>query len=454
MAVAAAAQGLATGVGMGVGYGILSQLLNASAKWVGWNLIPRDMKVDLLSYTMQTLLNSEKDPVSGLSTKGQIDTMLEFINKTVDFSVWIGEGIASQLFVQMIQQSISYAIHGSHAGSIGTIANVYSGGMYLSGNESTEIGRNIDLVDRATRGFLSAEVGQNVPTLAFNLSKGANSRINEVYARIMGDIDSLLSEWNDLALSYYRNFHSMALTRFGDAITMKESVVAKAYGMLESVANEHLSRITEQLDTIEGANAWFEADFLTSDELKDLALKVDIEREASEDSWEEFKDDILTAIDDGITEWDIKINQALSDLQDNELQYSVLITQIFNSLFADVFDFVNVMGDMCDKALEDVCAYRNMKRAIEVKTITEIGVAEHSPEVEVYHLSWGKVQEIDAITIISAYDLPRGRRWTSIEEEVKVDTVPTLPPIGWVEVTEKVVVDVYSQITDKKWVDA
>jgi len=357
---------LGLGLGIGTGYSILSEYARLGILWAKWKGLPYNMKISKIAEAMQSLLDAEKNEVSGLSSKGAVEAIYSFIDKTLDFAWMVDEGIATQMFVQMIQQSIAYAIHSSHAGSIGTIGNVYSGSMYLSPMESTSIGEFSHYTDRELKAFLSAEVGQNIPSLAFNLVRGANRQIDDVYRSAMRNVDSILDEWNDLALSYYRHYHSMTRERFADAIKMKETATDRAYGLLEQVANEHLARISEQLDTLEGAKAWFDATLLTEEELKMIAIRINLEKEASEANYDEYKTDITDAIDDTIAEWDTKITQALGDMTDNETKYNVVLRSMLDHIFADVVDFANTIVYECDKAVEDVCAYRNVTKSVNI----------------------------------------------------------------------------------------
>jgi len=362
---------IATGIGLGIGYGILSEYARYAILYAKWKAMMSNAR-HKVAEVLDSLLEGEKDPLTGLSAKGQVDTIIEFIDKTIDFIGIVDESLASQMFIQMIQQSIAYAINASHAGAIGTLANVYSGSTYLSPAESQAIGEHIDRMDRYSRAFLSAETGTNIPTLTFNLMRGGERRLEEVYRSLMSDINSLVNEWNDLAMMYYRHYHSMARTRLENALEMKESLVDRAYSLLEQVANEHLARINEMLDTVEGAKAWFDAGLLSENEVIDICMRVDLERQASEADYNEYKDALITAIENGITEWDNYVSNALNDLEAIEYRYMLLLRSIFDKLFNDVADFVMSLANMIENTVEDVCAYRNTSKTLTVsRTVTE-----------------------------------------------------------------------------------
>jgi len=377
------AAGLGMGVGLGVGFGVLSEYARLGILWAKWKGWGKNIAPNIIASCLQGIVDAEKDEVSGLSGKGAVDTIVSFMDKTLDLAWAIDESIATQMFVQMIQQSIAYAIHSSHAGSIGTIGNVYSGSMFLSGAQASSIGSNADYFDSYLRGFLSAEVGLNKPTLAFDLVRGANQRIGEIFGAMMRNMDAFLDEWNDLALSYYRQYHTMARERFASAITMKESATDRAYSLLEQVANEHMARISEQLDTLEGAKAWFDGGLMTEDELKDIAIRVDLERGASEDNYDEYNTDIVGAITNAVSTWDAKITQALGDLTDNETKYNLLIRSIFSEMFNKVSSFAEMIVGLVQKSIDDTNAYRNSK--MEIATQSQFTITPYEIyEVEVY----------------------------------------------------------------------
>lgn len=410
-----ALSGLSYGVGFGTAYGTIVEGLRTATIWAKWKALGYKFGYPVMADLMQKLLDAEKSEVHGLSSKGMIDTIWGFIDKTLDFSMILNESIATQLFVQMIQQSIAYAIHSSHAGSIGTVCNVYSGSSPLSLAETQSIGMFADHTDRHLKAFLNAELGSNIPTLSHGLMRGANTRLEETYRAILRDVDSLLSEWNDLTLSYYRHYRSMARTRLGDSIQMKETITERAYSLLEQGGNEHLARISEQLDTLEGAKAWWDATLIETDELKDIAIRVELERGASENNYNELKTDIIGAISSGITTWDAKVSQALGDMTDNETQYSLLIKKIFSTLFSNVSTFAQSIVDIIDTGIEDVCAYRNVTKAVEIGLVTELGIEEPFLEEETEHLYWKGWEQVDPIDVAYHYQSPRGRAWENTE---------------------------------------
>jgi len=453
--MASALAGVGVGVGLGLGYGVLNEYARLGIMYAKWKALKGNAR-DRIAECLQALCSAEKDEVTGLSTKGQVDTIVDFIDKTMDLAVVIDEGIAVQMFVQMIQQSIAYAIHSSHAGSIGTVGNVYSGSMYLSGAEASNIGESIEFMSRGLRGFISAEVGQNIPTLAFNLLRGANRRIEDVYRSITRQMDTFLDEWNDLTLSYYRHYHSMCRERFADAIKMKETVTDRAYGLLEQIANEHLARMVEQYDSLEGAKSWFDGTLMGADELGNIALRIGLEVDASIKDYEEHKEAVLDAIDTAVEEWDAKIDQALSDLTDAEYRFCLLIRTVFDEVFVDVAEFVQQIISMCDNAVEDVCAYRNVKRAVDIKEHDPVTTVEAKPEIDITRLYNRRFAQVSESIIVTEYTYYSGVVWDSVEwvEPVVVEVKPytTVPKEKWVQVVPDIIVGEYTYHPITSWV--
>ncbi|RLE48634.1 MAG: hypothetical protein DRJ18_01590 [Candidatus Methanomethylicota archaeon] len=383
--LASIAGAVATGIGASVGFGVISEYARYAILYAKWKYFINNAR-NKVAEVLDALLEGEKDPLTGLSAKGQVDTIIEFIDKTIDFIGLVDEALATQMFVQMIQQSIAYAINASHAGSIGTLANVYSGGMYISGAESSGIGEKAENVDRYSRAFLGAETGLNIPSLTFNFIRGGERRLDDALRNLMTDISRLLDEWNDLVMMYYRHYHSMARTRFENALELKESVTDRAYSLLEQVANEHLARINEMLDTVEGAKAWFDAGLLSENELIDICLRVDLERQASEADYNEYKTAILNAISNAETNWDTFVNTALDDLTVIETKYMMLIRSILDSLFNNVASIVEGLANELNITIEDVCAYRSTEKVVTVgkEEVTEVAPETYTVTVTVY----------------------------------------------------------------------
>jgi len=381
----ALASGVGLGIGLGVGYGTIAELGRLGTLLLKWRLLPYEYKKDVIAQTLQSIISAEKSSVTGLSTTGMVDVIYDFIDKTIWLSILIDESIATQMFVQMIQQSIAYAIQHSHAGAIGTIGNVYSGGMYVSPMEATSIGDMIDRQNRYQNAFISAATGLNIPSLGFKLAEGINRRIRDLFERLIRDIEVLADEWNDYVLTYYRQYHTLCREALNNAITMKEDIVQRAYSLLEHMAHTHLSRITELLDTLEGAKAWYDAGLISEEELNDIATRVYLEANASETDYDDNKDAILNTIDTAISEWSDKVSQALSDIHDSEQLFNSLLKDMLQSVYTTIEEIVDNMIIAGNFAVQDTCAYRNIPSSIELsKTmVTPVGVYETTLTLEV-----------------------------------------------------------------------
>jgi hypothetical protein len=419
------AAGLGMGAGVGVGMGFLSEYASLGILYAKWKALGKPQSYGKIAEMLQTLLDAEKDSVHGISSKGAVDSTVEFLDKTLDFAWLVDETIAHQLWQQIIHQSIAYAIHSSHGGSIGTMANVYAGSMYLSAGDVKTVGSNSDLLDNSLRTFLLAQIGQNIPSTALGLMNGANSRIDDVYKTLIGNVDSILGEWNDLALDYFRRYHTMCRERFTNAITMKEATVTRAYALLEKVANEHLARIVEQFDTLEGAKSWFDSQLLTSDELENISTMIDLEVQASIEDYNAHKTDILDAIDLTITDWDSKINQALGDMTDSEYRFCITARQMFDEVFTDVVEFVRIIVQQCESTIKGVCAYRNYLPAVQFSEFGDTAVTTEQKEIGFSRLPLRRWGVTSPITIEQKVSRLVGAVWERSTGEITIE--PTKP---------------------------
>jgi len=355
-----------TGMGVGVGFGVLSEYASLAIRTAKWKLIPAQWKSDAISVIMQQILDAEHDKVSGLSSKGAVDVISNFIDGTINLAWMIDESIASQMFVQMIQQSIAYAIHASHAGSIGTIGNVYSGSASLSSARAQAVSEGTNEFDRRLRAFLNASVGLNIPSLTSEVVKGSNARLDDYIRQLISDSQMLITEWNDLVLDYYRRYSTLAHQRYQNAVTMNEDVTTRAYSLLESVGTTHLTRINELLDTLDGAYNWYSAGLVSASELSEIALRVELERQASEQVYDEYEGEVLSAIDRGVEDWDSYVTAGFNDLTLMETEWKNLIANVLAPLLADVSAFVDIIVKIADETIEDVCAYRNIGKATSI----------------------------------------------------------------------------------------
>jgi multidrug transporter EmrE-like cation transporter len=447
----AIATGIGMGVGVGAGYSLLSDYLNTGITYAKWKTLGRSGAYPIMADILQKVIDAEKDPNTGLSSAGMVDTMFKFIDRTLDLSWYLDRSMAQSMFMHMIQQSIAYAVHSSHGGAVQSICNVYSGSAPLLGINISKLAQNADLFDRKTKALIGAESGQNIPSTAFETIIGANTRIDNAYKRIMQNVDKLTDEWNTVALSYYSHYHTMAKQRLQEALEMKESIVAKAYAFLEKVANTHLTRISEQLDTLTGTNAWYVSNLVSADEMSQIALRVDIERKASESNFNDYVSEITSSINASLTEWNTKITQALTDMHDCEARYADMIYTLFESLFSDVNDFVTALCDEADKQIEDVCAYRNVPQNIHVSVETEIGTFEMSPETEIFRLRWRKVEYCTPMGIREEIIAPRSLKWSYMDITIIKESAIPLIQSNLVVMPHSVVVLEHKNLNESSW---
>jgi len=444
--------GLGWGIGLGTAYGTTVDLLRTGITWAKWKALRSWLGDPKIAETLQSVLSAEKDEVTGLSAKGIVDTIAQFIDKTLDFAIAVDAAVAQQLFVQMVQQSVAYAISNSHAGAVGTLCNVYSGSASIHPFEVERVAMYADLIDRSLKAFLSASAGLNIPALTLKLQHGANQRIAEVFRQLQTQIDRLIDEWNDQHLDQYRHYITMARNRFQDALEMYENIVTRVYTLIEQMAQEHLSRIAEQLDTLEGARAWFDGGYISEDELREIAVRVNLEREASQDNWEEMVEELSSLIEETTRDWKVHVMTLYYEYVDAKALYLTVISRSIRSVISGIVKYVDELAEELTKTVEDVCAYRNIPRVTEMKRADSLGVYEMSPEVGVFRLPTRRWRDTSPYTVVMEYQMPSPKLWSYVPVGVYVGKPYTEIPVRpLIEVEAPTVVYHYQTPTSKMW---
>jgi len=451
-AVGSVLSGLGWGIGLGTAYGTTVDLLRTGITWAKWKALREWLGDPKIAETLQSILSAEKDEVTGLSTKGIVYTIAQFIDKTLDFAIAVDAAVAQQLFVQMVQQSVAYAISNSHAGAVGTVCNVYSGSASIHPFEVERVAEYADLIDRGLKAFLSASAGLNIPSLTLKLQRGGNQRIAEVFRQLQAQIDRLIDEWNDQHLDQYRHYITMARNRFQDALEMYENVVTRAYTLIEQMAQEHLSRIAEQLDTLEGARAWYDGGFISEDELREIAIRVDLERQASEGNWEEMVEELASLIEEATRDWRTYVMTLYEEYVNAKELYLTVISHSIKTVVSEIVRYVSELAEELTKTIEDVCAYRNIPRVTELKRADSLGVYELSPELDVYRLPTRKWRDTPQYTVVMEYQVPAPKLWSYVPVGVYVGKPYTeLPVRPLTEIEAPIVVYHYQTPSSKMW---
>jgi len=444
--------GLLWGISLGTAYSSTVEFLRTGVDWAKWKYLFETQGHYKVAEALEALIDADKDAVTGLSPKGIVDTVKAFIDKTLDLAICANSAIASQLFVQMIQQSVAYAISNSHAGSIGTIANIYSGSASLHAMELERVAEYADLIDRKLKAFLHASAGLNTLATAFKVQRGVNSRIAELYQVVQNAVERLQSEINDTQLEEYRHYITMARNRFQDALEMYENIVSRAYTMIEQLAQEHLTRIAEQLDTLEGAKAWYDGGYISEDELREIAIRIDLERQASEENWNEMVNEITSLIEEEIKNWDVYIQNLLYDYMYAKGVYAIVLSNIISSVLSEVYSVVSTFVNEAYKMVEDVCAYRNVKPPVKFEVADTLGEFEMSPEAELYRLPMRKWTDCPNRIVVMEYQMPSPKMWVYVEVGEYIGKPYTELPIRDLEeVDYSVVVYHYQTPSSKGW---
>ena len=352
-------------VGVGTGINFLSNMLRDATVFAKWRLTKNVFAIPRARSALQRILDVPKDEVVGMDTSGIVDLIMEFLDASVAYMWYVDEAMANQLWLQMIQQSIAYAMYPTHAGSLGTIANTYSGGMYMSPMQIADIGRNVDSVDTGLASFLTAQTGQNLPSASFALYNGMQQRLEIDLREIARSIDVLLDEWNNAMLWYIRRYLDFTHDYLEEALQLKLKGADRAYSSLEDVAETVLTRVVELTDALEAVRQWYDDGLVSEDELKEFSIRVKAEALASDADYDEIKNQMISQVDTIDENWDNYINEALEQVKWAEAELCYIARLALQEVFNYASQLIDELAYIAREILEGLASYREVTLCVD-----------------------------------------------------------------------------------------
>ena len=283
---------------------VVSEKLLTSVNLGFWHLAKPLGSADWIAYAFSSIEDADANRVIGISPVGIVDIINKMIDTAMVFSVITDRELSQELFGEMIQEGISNAVQTSLGGALQTIWNVRRGALPGMTDYASDVGQNYDAVDDKIGAFVAAGAGLNPPVTAFDLVKGANREIENRYRSAVGQAELVLNYINNEFFSVISaglaNLHNLA-TR---ARTAKVQAAILWGDVARRIAEEHLARLNEIEDTLEGIKKYFDIDALEDQTALEHALLIEAELDATEEVFDRFINTLNSKLDETYSEID------------------------------------------------------------------------------------------------------------------------------------------------------
>jgi len=267
---------------------------------------------DVVASTFSAIEDSHTDELMSISPRGITDIIAKFMESTLWVSVISNAEIAGELFGEMIQEGISNAIQTSLGGAIQTLLNVRRGAFPAMQDYNVEVGRVATEHDSVALGFVSASVGCNLMTTAFDLIRGANQEIENRFNSLLRVVENVSAQITTHALGLPGSVLLALQTIVTRLILMPLEVAMVYHDVVRRIAEEHLARLNELEDSLEAIRMYYENEFIDESMAELEALKVKAEIEASITSYNEFIESVQNEYSNAIAEVQSRVAEILN----------------------------------------------------------------------------------------------------------------------------------------------
>jgi len=282
--------------------------------------------------------DASTDRITGISPNGIMQIIIGMIDVAMKMAIASSKDLSEELFGEMIQEGISNAVQTSLGGALQTIWNVYRGSFPALQDYSRDVGNAIDQVDDKIASLICVLAGTIVPTIVFDLVRGANQNLEDTYKHAVGQVELAQNFVNNQAFSVLA-MPLNAVNQYALRLVFMRWEAVRTYNeTIRRVAEEHLARLNELEDTLESIKMWYDNKFLSEEEAITYASKIEAEFNATWASFNEY------------------LNTAQAVLEETFNTINANFEQIRNSLhsaYNDLFDVMYKLHDLLIRSVDD-----------------------------------------------------------------------------------------------------
>lgn len=317
---------------------------------------------DLTASAFSSIEDATPDQLMTISPEGIMDILTAFMETTLWVTTISDREIAGELFGEMVQEGVSNAIQTSLGGALQTLYNVKRGGFPAMQDYNIDLGKNVTQHDENYLGFVSASVGCNLLTTAYDLVRGANDEIEQRYNSLLRVVENISAQITTHSIGIVGTIHVAMQTIITRLILMPLEVAMVYHEVIRRISEEHMARLNELEDSLEAIKMYYDEGIIDNEILAtEEALKVKAEIMASQTVFNQFINSVQNEYSNAITEIQNNVSNIINAVDP-------VIGKIFDEL-CTILNSINVASDSevkdeflakIDDIIKRVAAYRDL----------------------------------------------------------------------------------------------
>lgn len=343
---------------------VTNESVKGAMRYGRWALARWIFGDTLASNFFNTFLTAEKHQITGFSPDGVVKLWMDGLDTTIRFGIIVGPEIIDEFIGEMIQEGMSQAIQTNMGGAFQTIVNVYRGAAPLYTNDLINLGQHITGFDPRLSAFLAAAAGCNLPSTGGYLVFGARQALDDSMRVITEQMIRHLEDWNEATFVFIRVAWNMARQLLLDALHLKREIAERYARIRERIAETHLARANEYLDSLEALKRWYEAGMLGDEDLKLAVARIQAEIEASQTAYDEALEALDEAYQSALQQVEQRVTTAVSLLYDAISLYRTFWNRLARKADEVMLDQVGQVADYLSETLDGVSSYRNLPMCV------------------------------------------------------------------------------------------
>lgn len=301
------------------------------------------------------ITEADPDQVSGISGRGLVDIFDVLISLTVELSAMIGDEMAEELLLELLQEGVSNAIQTSIGGAFQTILNVYRGGQPIYGDDVTNIPEIWDNLDDKISAFNAASSGLNFPALVHYLTRGVKSKLDDDYRDASHIASAILIRAIDEELWWLTTYLELARNNILSKLRYAVDVATKYAELAIDGINNSISRLNDILQEISTEIARLDAGLSVEEYAIGIYNELKAEFDALKTETNKFIDtmtNIISSVTHSLVQDDInRYNNAL-------MRYRSAISRMLGILNDSFINDMNEQFEKIARIIDMILAYR------------------------------------------------------------------------------------------------
>jgi len=329
--------------------------IEAGLRLLKWEFLRSVVGLRVFYGTFDDLTEAEPNILMGYSPGGLTNIFDFLIRASLYLSAFMGEEMAEEILLELLQEGVSNAIQTSIGGAFQTIMNVYRGGQPIYGDDIANMPSYWNNVDDKINVFNVASSGMNYLGSLHYLLQGVHSNTDDMFREVYHTLTSISTRAVEEELWWILTYMELArnniLQRLRDIADITQRYVEIAIDVLE----DGIGRCNDMIQEIETEISRLDSGMTTEDNSQLIKDELEAEFDALKRSIDEAYNNLLNHIDNV---QHTLITEDINEYKNALNMYRDAIREMMNTVNKAYIDYLNEQYRKVYNILDMLLCYR------------------------------------------------------------------------------------------------